>query len=177
VEKGSGYARLLFNYVPRLFELPTALLEYINLLQGDCPPPPPFGLLHLHNYVIKMIEIYTAAQPYYSWWTHAYSTSKQSHRAPLLRIYRLKEDASLPAMFNLLFSFKKNFCNQRSHYGRFPYQMEAITCNRHFFWWTKMNGTQRRAMIVHEECIACTAVWQKAPLGLKRCWIAKKSSP
>jgi len=28
------------------------------------------------------------------------------------------------------------------------YQMEAITCltqNRHFSWWTKMNGTQRRA--------------------------------
>jgi len=34
--------------------------------------------------------------------------------------------------------FKKNFCNQSSHYenyGRFPLQMEAIMClpqNRHF---------------------------------------------
>jgi len=27
---------------------------------------------------------------------------------------------------------------------------------------------------VHEECIACTAVWQKAPLGLKRHQKAKK---
>jgi len=30
--------------------------------------------------------------------------------------------------------------------------------NQHFWLWTKMNGTQRRA---HEECIVCTAVWQK----------------
>jgi len=59
------------------------------------------------------------------------------------------------AMFNLLCSstnqqlFKMNFCNQSSHYenyGQFPLQMEAITCNQHFSWWTKMNGTQRRSM-------------------------------
>jgi len=29
----------------------------------------------------------------------------------------------------------------------------------------------------HEECIAYTAVWQKAPLGLKRCQTAKKIKP
>jgi len=51
--------------------------------------------------IIKMIEIYNiAARPYYCWHT----TLKQSHRAPHLRIYHLKEDTSLPAMFNLLFS-------------------------------------------------------------------------
>jgi len=33
-----------------------------------------------------------------------HTTSKQSHRAPHLRIYRLKEDALLPAMFNPLCS-------------------------------------------------------------------------
>jgi len=44
-----------------------------------------------------------------------HTTSKQLHRAPHLRIYHLKEDASLPAMLNSLFSsmnqqlFKKNF--------------------------------------------------------------------
>jgi len=27
--------------VPHLFELPTALLEYLNLLQGGCSPQPP----------------------------------------------------------------------------------------------------------------------------------------
>jgi len=72
--------------------------------------------------IIKMIEIYNiAAWPYYCWHT----TLKQSHRAPHLRIYRLKEGASLPAMFNLLFSstnqqlLKKNICNQSTHYRRF----------------------------------------------------------
>jgi len=43
----------------------------------------------------------------------------------------------MPAMFNLICCstnqqlFKKNFCNQSSHYEnyrRFPLQMEAITC-------------------------------------------------
>jgi len=34
--------------VPRLFELLTALLEYLDLLQGDCSPPPS-GLLHLYD--------------------------------------------------------------------------------------------------------------------------------
>jgi len=73
--------------------------------------------------IIKMIEIYNiAAQPYYCEPMH--TTSKQLHRAPHLHIYRLKEDASLPAMFNPLFSstnqqlFKMNFCNQSSHYRR-----------------------------------------------------------
>jgi len=49
--------------------------------------------------------------------------------------------------------FKKNFRNQCSryeNYGRFLLGIEAITClpqNRHFLWWAKMNGTQRRALI------------------------------
>jgi len=44
-----------------------------------------------------------------------HTTSKQQHRAPHLRNYRLKENTSLPAMFNPLFSstnqqlLKKNF--------------------------------------------------------------------
>jgi len=70
--------------------------------------------------IIKMIEIYNiAAQPGET----MHTTSKQSHRAPHLRIYCLKEDASLPAMFNPLFSsmnqqlFRKDFGNQSSHYG------------------------------------------------------------
>jgi len=72
--------------------------------------------------IIKMIEIYNiAAQPYISG-EPMHTTSKKSYRAPHLRIYRLEEDASLPAMFNPLCSntnqqlFKKNFCNQSSHY-------------------------------------------------------------
>jgi len=29
---------------------------------------------------------------------------------------------------------------------------------------------------VYEECTVCTAVWQKAPLGLKWHWMTKQSS-
>jgi len=83
-----------------------------------------------------MIEIYNiAAQPYIGG-EPMHATLKQSHHAPHLCIYYLKEDASLPAIFNPLCSsidniptdtiiygssmnqqlFKKNFCNQSSHY-------------------------------------------------------------
>jgi len=80
--------------VPRLFELPTALLEYLDLSQGDCSPPTPPGCYTYMIMIIKMIEIYNiAAWAYYCWHT----TSKQSHHAPHLRIYRLKEGASLSA--------------------------------------------------------------------------------
>jgi len=67
-----------------------------------------------------------------------------------------KEDASLPAMFNLLCSstnqqlFKKNFWNQSSHYenyGQFPEAIMYLLQTRYFSWRTKMNGTQRRALV------------------------------
>jgi len=53
------------------------------------------------NSGLKMVEIYNiAARPYYC----CHTTPKQSHCTPHLRIYCLKEGASLPAMFNPLFS-------------------------------------------------------------------------
>jgi len=62
--------------------------------------------------IIKMIEIYNiAAQPYYCWHT----TSKQSHRAPHLHIYCLKEGASIPTRYSAVRinnCFKKNLCIQ-----------------------------------------------------------------
>jgi len=77
--------------------------------------------------IIKMIEIYNiAAQSYYCRWTHVYYIETIAPHTPHLHIYRLKENTSLPAMLNPLFSstnqqlFKKNFCNQSSHYGWFP---------------------------------------------------------
>jgi len=73
--------------VPRLFELLTALLEYLNLFQGDCSPPAPQGC---YTYMImKMIEIYNTA---IIAGESMHTTSKQSHPVPHLRIYRLKED-------------------------------------------------------------------------------------
>jgi len=85
--------------VPRLFELPTALLGYLDLLQGKCSPS---ALQGCYTYmIIKMTEIYNiAAQPC----EPMHTTLKQSQRAPRICIYRLKEDASLPAMFNPSFS-------------------------------------------------------------------------
>jgi len=61
-----------------------------------------------------------------------HTTLKQLHCAPHLRIYYLKEDTSLPAMFNQLFSstnqqlFKKNFCNSKK-----PLRMISITNGSH----------------------------------------------
>jgi len=79
---------LLFD-VPHLFELPTALLEYLNLLQGGCSPPAPQGCYTYMIMIIKMIEIYNIApQPYISG-EPMHTTSKQLHRAPHLRFFFL----------------------------------------------------------------------------------------
>jgi len=105
-----NYLFWLLFCMPRLFELATdcSIRVSRSFTRGLQPPAPQC----CHTYMITIIEIYnTAARPYYCWHT----TSKQSHPAPHLHIYRLKEGASLPAMFNLLFSstnqqlFKKNF--------------------------------------------------------------------
>jgi len=38
-------------------------------------------------------------------------------------------------------------------------------------------GHKGESWQVHEECIVCKAVWQKAPLVVKRCQTAKKIKP
>jgi len=48
-------------YAPRLFELPTALLEYLDLLQGGCSPSTPLGCYTYMIMITKMIEIYNIA--------------------------------------------------------------------------------------------------------------------
>jgi len=74
--------------VPRLFELPTALLEYLDLLQGDRSPLPLRVTTPTYMFmIIKMIEIYNiAAQPYYCCILHQNNCTAHPH----LRIYRLK---------------------------------------------------------------------------------------
>jgi len=86
--------------MPCLFELPTALLEYLDFLwgggaleyldffTGGCSPP---GCYTYMIMIIKMIEIYNiAAQSYYCWWT-MHTASKQSHCTLHLCIYHLKK--------------------------------------------------------------------------------------
>jgi len=88
-----------------------------------------------------MIEIVT--QLYY-WLLLVNPCILHQNNGPVISVITRKKDAFLPAFFNPLNSstnlqlFKKNFCNQNSHYenyGRFLLQMEAIVClpqNRHF---------------------------------------------
>jgi len=63
--------KFVINYllfcVPHLFELPTALIKYLDLLQV---PPTPLGRYTYMIMIIKIIEIYNiTTQPY---WIHAY---------------------------------------------------------------------------------------------------------
>jgi len=107
---------------------------------------PAFRLLHLYDCDYKIYNIAHTAL------LLLVNTSKQSHRAPHLRFIIWKEDASLPAMFNLLCSsmnqqlFKKNFCNQSNHYennGQFNASHHVSTTKSTLFmvnkdeWYTK----------------------------------------
>jgi len=135
--------------VPCLFELLTALLEYLNLLRVAVPLPS--GLLHLYDcdYEIYNIvhSLIIAGEP----------IQLNNHTTcPTYVFIVWKEDASLPAMFNPLCSstnqqlFKRTFAIKVATMKITDDLMEVITClplNRHFLWWTKMNGTQRRAML------------------------------
>jgi len=67
-----------------------------------------------------------------------------------------KEDASLSTIFNSLCSstnqqlLKRTFVIKVATMKIMDDLMEAIMClplNQHFSWWTKMNGTQRRAVL------------------------------
>jgi len=79
--------------VPRLFELLTALLKYLDLLQGAAAPCPPDCYTYMIM-IIKMIEIYNiATQPYYRWWSHACNIETIAPCAPLM--YLLFEKKSL----------------------------------------------------------------------------------
>jgi len=74
---------------------------------------------------------------------------------------------------------KINFCNKSSHYENYrrsPLEIEAITClpqNRHFSWWAKMNGTQRRALVSPWRIHCMIQWWGKRQ---KQCRTMKKSS-
>ena len=92
--------------------------------------------------------------------------------------YRLKSEISIMLHGQLgsthytAGTFQKHLCNliaTMKSMDDFCYAKEAIMC-RHILLSAKMNGTQRRTV---EECIICTAVCQKALLGLKQCQTAK----
>jgi len=136
--------------VPHLFKLLTALLEYLDLLQRGCSP------LSLR-----------VATPIWLWlWNIQYSSKALLlqvnpfilHRnnctaCPTYVFIVWKEDASLSTCYATV---RINYCLKRTFVIKVATMkitdnlMEAITClplNWHFSWWTKMNGTQRWAVL------------------------------
>jgi len=107
--------------------------------------------------IIKMIEIYNiVAQPYYCWWIHAYCIKTITLCAPLT--HRLSEKKTFHyrlcstryATVRINNYLKRTFVIKVATIKIMDDLMEAITClsqNRHFLWRTKMNGTQRRAVV------------------------------
>jgi len=63
--------------------------------------------------------------------------------------------------------------------GRFPLSKghHILPQNQHFLLSTKMNGAEKRTLVIHKEYIVHTVVCQKAPLRLKQCRTAKKIKP
>jgi len=89
-------------------------------LQSPCPPG-------CYTYMIVIMKCYNiAAQPYLLLLVNPFILHQNNCNAyPTYVFIVWKEDASLPAMFNLLCSstnqqlLKKNFCNQSSHYENY----------------------------------------------------------
>jgi len=116
--------------VLRLFELPTALLEYLDLLQGGgVAVPLPFGLLHPYDcdYEIYSIALLLLVNPFI---LHRNNRTAR----PTYVFIVLKEDASLPVMFNQLCSstnqqlLKRTFVIKVATMKITDDLMEAITC-------------------------------------------------
>jgi len=103
---------------PHLFELPTALLEYLNLLQGGCSPRAPLSCYTYMIMIIKMIEIYKiAAQP-------AYCIETIAPHTPLTYVFSSEKKMLHYQLCSTRYVanqqlFKKKFCNQSSHYGQY----------------------------------------------------------
>jgi len=132
--------------VPRLFELPTALLEYLDRLQS-----PAFQVATPSDY-----EIYNIAHSLiidYSWWIHSYCIKTIAPRAPLTYLSSEKKMLRHQLCSTRYAAVWDNNCLKRTFAIKVATTddlMEAITClplNRHFSWWTKMNIIQRRAVV------------------------------
>jgi len=147
--------------VPRLFELPTALLEYLTGLQS-----PTFWGCYTYMIVIMKYTIYRTAllliiagEP---------SIETIAPRAPLAYLSSEKKAlrhqlcTTCYAVIQINNYLNRTFVIKVATMKITDDLMEAITClplNRHFSWWTKMNGTQRRAMLSPWKMYVCTAVW------------------
>jgi len=132
--------------VPCLFELPTSLLEYLNLLQGVAVPLSS-ELLHLYDCDYEIYNI--ATQPYYCWWTHSYCIETIAPHTPLTYLLSEKKTLCYQLCSTVMQQYKLTavyFCNQSSHYenyGRFNGSHHVPTAKSTLFmvnkdeWYTK----------------------------------------
>jgi len=151
-------------------ELLTALLEYLDLLQGVAVPLPS-RLLHLCDCDYELYNIMGLANPIAPHTPLTYLLSEKK-----MLCYQL---CSCSRMNQLL--FKKNFCNQSSHYenyGWFNGSHHVSTTKSTLFvankdeWCTKEGcaKSMKKALYVQR-------YGKRHLLGWKRCQTAKKSSP
>jgi len=133
------------------------------------------------------------AQPYYCWWT-MHTASKQLYRAPHLRIYRLKRRRFVTSYVQPIMQqykstlFKKNFCNQSSHYenyGRFNGSHHMPTTKSTLFvvnkdeWYTKegRSNSMKNALYVQRYGKRHLSGWsnieqrKKQACSLSHCWV------
>jgi len=142
----------LFDYysVCLVYSSYRLLYESISIfyrgLQSPCPPGCCTHLIVIIKYTYNI-----AAQPYYCWWTqHRNNRTARS----TLRIFRQKRRHFVTSYVQPVMqqyestTVKRTFVIKVATMKITDDLMEAFTClqqNGHFSWWTKMNGTQRRA--------------------------------
>jgi len=90
------------------------------------------------------------------WWTHSYCIEAIAPHAPLTYLSSEKKTLCYQLCSTHYAAIRINNCLKTTFVIKVATMkitddlMEAITClplNWHFSWWTKMNGTQRRAML------------------------------
>jgi len=105
-----------------LFEVLTALLEYLDLLQGGCSPPAPPGCYTYMIMIIKMIEIYNIAGQFYepmrnnrtARLTYVFSSEKKTLRYQLCSTCyaTVQINNCLKRTFAIKVAIMDGFCNK-----------------------------------------------------------------
>jgi len=144
-------------------------------------PPIPSELLCLWFWLWLKYNI--AAQSYYCWWTHAYCIETIAPLAPFTYLSSQKKTLHCQLCSTRYAAVWINNCLKRTFAPIWKSWMEAITClpqNRHFSWWTKMNGTQRRTLVspwrmhcMYSSMEKDTSWWKNQARSFRHCWVTQ----